>query len=105
MISRESRTAARILGAGTLLGASAIACGLLWTALRGCGAGLEAQTALAQGRTLVLAGIAALVAAPYLRVTALALSFAREKRWSLCLACLSALGLMLVGILLGLRQR
>ena len=88
---RIERILARCLRAGSILSAGLLALGL----------GLVALTGAPAAKTLVTAGLVALLLTPVLRVLVAALVFAKEKDWLYVAFCLVVLGALAAGVKLG----
>ena len=87
----EGRSAGRALALGVWVSGLLMAAGLVLGALRPGGL----------GEFVALAGIAALIATPFLRVAMLCAAFARGRQWRLLAVSAVVLGLLLSGIWLG----
>ena len=87
----EGRAAGLALGLGIRLSAAVLAAGLALDALRPGGG----------GEHVALAGIAILIATPFLRVAMLCGAFARGRQWRMLAVSASVLALLLAGVWLG----
>jgi hypothetical protein len=91
----EGRLASLALRIGVRSSGSLMALAVAWSVLR--------PADVERARSLALVGVAALVATPFLRVVLLAAAFGRGRQWRMLAVSLAVGGLLLAGVVLGLR--